>query len=48
MLRLIEKITSEFDLESYIEVYVLDKSGDPFEIYGGLCENINNSVFEKV
>jgi hypothetical protein len=48
MERLVSKIKEQFLHEAIIEIYVLDESGSPLELYSGLPTGLQSSHLEEV
>lgn len=48
MNRLVEKIVAEFTPETLIEINVLDKNGDPYEVFSGLPQRLTESHLEQI
>lgn len=48
MERLVAKIKEQFSKEAIIEIYVLDESGSPIELYSGLPQALTSNCLEQV
>lgn len=48
MERLVSKIKEQFSREAIIEIYVLDESGSPIELYSGLPHALTSNCLEQV
>jgi RNase H-fold protein (predicted Holliday junction resolvase) len=48
MERLVTKIKEQFSREAVIEIYVLDESGSPMELYSGLPHALTTNCLDLV
>ena len=48
MERLVTKIKEQFSREAVIEIYILDESGSPMELYSGLPHALTTNYLDMV